>query len=64
MTTPLEVSGSDAPIIDTALLEGAGRIEGRSLGQIAWIAPQARQGGDGGRRRDHRPGRHGDLRAR
>jgi peptide/nickel transport system permease protein len=34
MTT---LPGSDAPIIDAALPPGVGTIEGRSLGQIAWI---------------------------
>ena len=35
MTTPLEVTGAEATARPEAVLEGAGRIEGRSLGQIA-----------------------------
>ncbi len=37
MTTPLEVSGSEAVAEPSAVLEGVGTIEGRSLGQIAWM---------------------------
>ncbi len=36
MTTPLEVTGSEAQAQPEAVLAGAGKIEGRSLGQIAW----------------------------
>ncbi|MDL4777034.1 ABC transporter permease [Actinomadura xylanilytica] len=39
MTAPIEVSGSEAQAQPDAVLEGVGRkaIEGRSLGQIAWL---------------------------
>jgi peptide/nickel transport system permease protein len=37
MTTPLEVSGSEAVAEPSAVLDGVGKIEGRSLGQIAWM---------------------------
>jgi peptide/nickel transport system permease protein len=37
MTTPLEISGSEVAAEPSALLEGVGKIEGRSLGQIAWM---------------------------
>ncbi|MFC6886997.1 MULTISPECIES: ABC transporter permease [Actinomadura] len=39
MTAPIEVSGSDSEAQPDAVLEGVGRkaIEGRSLGQIAWM---------------------------
>ena len=36
MSVPLEVIGSDAEANPEALLQGAGPIQGRSLGQIAW----------------------------
>jgi peptide/nickel transport system permease protein len=36
MTAPLEVSGSETTATPEAVLQGAGSIEGRSLGQIAW----------------------------
>jgi len=37
MTTPIEVSGSEAPAEPAAAVAGVGPIEGRSLGQIAWL---------------------------
>ncbi|HEX2314199.1 MAG TPA: ABC transporter permease [Thermomonospora sp.] len=39
MTAPIEVSGSEAEAQPEAVLEGVGRknIQGRSLGQIAWM---------------------------
>ena len=37
MTTPLEVGPADSAAHPEAVLEGVRRIEGRSLGQIAWI---------------------------
>src|SRR5215831_10473083 len=37
MTAPLEVTGTAAEAQPEALIEGAGPIEGRSLGQIAWM---------------------------
>ncbi|MFC9974432.1 ABC transporter permease [Spirillospora sp. NPDC127200] len=39
MTAPIEVSGSETQAQPDAVLEGVGRkaIEGRSLGQIAWL---------------------------
>jgi len=37
MTTPLEVSGSETPVEPAAVPQGVGKIEGRSLGQIAWL---------------------------
>lgn len=38
MTAPIEVTGSDKQAQPDAVLEGLGRkIEGRSLGQIAWL---------------------------
>ncbi len=37
MTAPLEVSGSDTTAAPEAVLEGVATIEGRSLGQIAWM---------------------------
>ncbi|WP_328993763.1 ABC transporter permease [Kribbella sp. NBC_01245] len=37
MTTPLEVSPEAATADPEAVLKGVGKIEGRSLGQIAWI---------------------------
>lgn len=36
MTTPVEVPASEAPVEPTAVFDGVGKIEGRSLGQIAW----------------------------
>jgi peptide/nickel transport system permease protein len=36
MTAPLEVTGSETVVAPEAVLEGERRIEGRSLGQIAW----------------------------
>jgi peptide/nickel transport system permease protein len=37
MTAPLEVSGAETTAQPEAVVQGAGRIEGRSLGQIAWM---------------------------
>jgi peptide/nickel transport system permease protein len=37
MTVPLEVMGADGNADPEAVLEGVGTIEGRSLGQIAWM---------------------------
>jgi ABC-type dipeptide/oligopeptide/nickel transport system permease subunit len=37
MTAPLEVTGSESQAQPEAVLSGAGKIEGRSLGQIAWM---------------------------
>ncbi|HZO63367.1 MAG TPA: ABC transporter permease, partial [Kribbellaceae bacterium] len=37
MTTPLEVEPGAASAQPDAILEGVGKIEGRSLGQIAWM---------------------------
>ncbi|MGZ4638779.1 MAG: ABC transporter permease [Actinomycetes bacterium] len=37
MTTPLEVTGPEGTAQPEAVLVGAGKIEGRSLGQIAWM---------------------------
>jgi peptide/nickel transport system permease protein len=37
MTVPLEVMGADGNAEPEAVLEGVGKIEGRSLGQIAWM---------------------------
>jgi peptide/nickel transport system permease protein len=37
MTTPIEVSGSEGAIEPVSVLPGVGPIEGRSLGQIAWL---------------------------
>lgn len=36
MTTPIEVSGTQTTLEPESTLQGAGKIEGRSLGQIAW----------------------------
>jgi peptide/nickel transport system permease protein len=36
VTAPLEVTGAEVTAQPEALLEGAGKIEGRSLGRIAW----------------------------
>ncbi len=37
MTVPFEVGAEDAAAAPEAVLVGAGKIEGRSLGQIAWM---------------------------
>lgn len=37
MTAPIEVTGSELEARPDAVLSGAGKIEGRSLGQIAWM---------------------------
>ncbi|HEY5845971.1 MAG TPA: ABC transporter permease [Microlunatus sp.] len=37
MTVPFEVGAEDASAAPEAVLVGAGKIEGRSLGQIAWM---------------------------
>ena len=59
MTAPLDVSGAAIEAQPEAGLAGleAKAVEGRSLGQIAWLRLQPGQGRDGRRRRRHLPDR-------